>query len=132
MFSLNGVSVYGTEVENPPIERRELITFFNWIRKTPIGVLAFHPRNEGERTGRDAAIEASEGLTAGVSDIIIPGRITFVCEMKRRVLPIVYTEGQMTYLLAAVDAGAFACIGLGSDGAARAVRAWSKIVGIVI
>lgn len=72
--------------------------------------------------------EKSQGMTPGASDIIIPGGRgagTFVCELKRRDR----TKGdlrdeQEKFLLAALDAGAFACIALGVDGAWGAFQEW--------
>lgn len=100
-----------------PLESAELKTFFNQIRaKYPEtwGRLAFHPRNEGKKTHAQVTMEAMEGATAGAVDIIIPGGVSFVCELKRadrRKSRL--SKAEEKYLLAAEDAGAFACVAYG-------------------
>lgn len=114
-----------------PVESAEQMTFFNWIRREhphTWGRLAFHPRNEGLKLkGQFAAVQrhAAEGMTAGVADIVIPGRVAFVCELKRRDITISdISQDQVDYLMAAKDAGAFACVALGVDGAREAFQKW--------
>ena len=76
-----------------------------------------------------AAKEKSEGMATGASDVIIPGRQTFVCEIKRRDhtqsnLPKV----ELDYLRASQAAGACACIALGVDAAWEAFENWRRDV----
>lgn len=114
-----------------PSEQLEQVTFFNRIRKQypdTWGVLATHPRNEGDRTYGQVAREKAEGLTTGASDIIIPGRRSFVCELKRRDrTQCALKDEQEKYLLAAIEAGAFACIALGVDAAWMAFEEWKNV-----
>lgn len=109
-----------------PTENMEQVTFFNRIRKQypdTWGKLAFHPRNEGKRTHFQAAHQASEGMTSGTVDIIIPGRQTFVCELKRQDhTQSVWQKDQENYLRTAQSMGAFACIALGANAAEEAFR----------
>lgn len=114
-----------------PSETVEQVTFVARIRsKYPhtYGALLFHVRNEGKKTVQQVQREKLEGMTTGTADIIIPGSPTFVCEMKRRdrtksrVSP-----DQVTYLEAAVWAGAFACVAYGCDEAEKAFRDWLEI-----
>ena len=114
-----------------PTEAQEQITFFSRLRRTypdTWGALAIHPRNEGLRAGGQLGAIArhkAEGMTPGASDIIIPGRVTFVCELKRRdPTQGRWQDGQHEYLAAAADAGAFACVALGCDAAWQAFGAW--------
>ena len=106
----------------------EQVTFFNRIRRQhpdSWGLLALHPRNEGVRDHRRISTEKAEGLTTGASDIVIPGAPTFVCELKRRDRTVCVLSGeQEKFLLAAMDAGAFACIALGVDAAWQAFEEW--------
>ena len=76
-----------------------------------------------------AAKEKSEGMATGASDVIIPGRQTFVCEIKRRDhtlsnLPKV----ELDYLRACQSAGARVCIALGVDAAWEAFEEWRRDV----
>ena len=111
-----------------PVENADQVTLFGFIRdqwpKT-WGMLAFHPRNEGERSIGQTQWQKAEGMTSGTVDVIIPAAWSFVCEIKRKD----HTKsklqpGQVEYLTAAQDAGAYACIALGYEAAIDAVRYW--------
>jgi hypothetical protein len=112
-------------------ESQEQITFFNRLRREypgTWGALAIHPRNEGLLAGgqlRAVARHKAEGMTPGAADIIIPGRVAFVCELKRRdPTQGRWQDGQREYLEAAAGVGAFACVALGCDAAWQALGAW--------
>lgn len=112
-------------------ETMEQITFFNRLRREypeTWGALAIHPRNEAMRTGghiRAVAQHKAEGMTSGAADIVIPGRVSFVCELKRRDHTLSkWQDGQVDYLMAAHNAGAFACVALGADSAWQALDDW--------
>lgn len=114
-----------------PTEALEQVTFFARLRReypATWGALAIHPRNEGlKEKGQFASVQrhAAEGMTKGAADIIIPGRPAFVCELKRRDhTQSTWQEGQVEYLTAAHEAGAFACVALGHEAAWMAVRLW--------
>lgn len=118
-----------------PLESAEQITFFNQLRKAypeTWGALALHPRNEQQLRGgqhRGMIKQKAEGMTPGASDVVIPGRIAFVCEIKR----IDHTQskwqpGQVEYLTAAHEAGAFACVALGWQGAWDALSDWLEVL----
>ena len=109
-------------------ETVEQVTFFNRIRaqhpKT-YGMIAVHNRNEGKRHYAQTAKQKAEGMTKGASDIIIPGKVTFVCELKRRDHTLSkWQDGQQEYLEAAEAAGACACVALGADAAWLAFNEW--------
>lgn len=117
-----------------PVESAEQITFFNWVRREypeTWGRLAFHPRNEGlKRNGQFSSVQkhAAEGMTPGAPDIIIPARVAFVCELKRRDMTQSDISGeQIEYLVAARGAGAFACVALGVDAARGAFAEWLTV-----
>ena len=117
-----------------PSEAMEQMTFFNTLRReypATWGRLALHPRNEGQRKGGQikAMIQhKAEGLTPGASDIIIPARVTFVCELKRQDhTQSKWQDGQREYLEAAHNAGAFACVALGWKGAWAALMEWQDV-----
>lgn len=119
-----------------PTESVEQITFFNRLRReypTTWGALAIHPRNEGlKRGGQFAAVQrhAAEGMTPGAADIILPARVAFVCEMKRRDhTKSAWQDGQVEYLTAAHNAGCFACVAFGYAAAWEAFEAWTKMLG---
>lgn len=111
-----------------PAETLEQVTFFARLRRAfpdSYGLLALHPRNEGKRTHLQAAKEKSEGMVTGATDIVIPGRPAFVCELKRRDHTVSrLAPEQMAYLRAANAAGAYACIALGVDAAWEAFLDW--------
>lgn len=117
-----------------PKEDVEQVSFFNRLRSeypASWGLLALHPRNEGLKQGGQFSTvikHKAEGMTAGAADIIIPARVAFVCEMKRRDHTLsAWQDGQEDYLLAAIDAGAFACVALGALGAWEALQDWIKV-----
>lgn len=114
-----------------PTESLEQVTFFNWIRReypATWGALAIHPRNEQLLKGgqfRGVIRQKAEGMTKGAADIVIPARVSFVCELKRRDhTKSKWQDGQIEYLTAAHDAGAFACVALGADAAWQAFCDW--------
>jgi DNA repair protein RadD len=111
---------------NCPSEAVEQVTFFNRIRRKypdTWGLIAFHPRNEGQRHFRQVSKEKAEGMIKGASDVIIPADPTFVCEIKRRDhTKSKFQDGQEAFLNAAQKAGAFVCIALGADAAEEAFR----------
>lgn len=114
-----------------PLESMEQITFFNKLRSDypeTWGALALHPRNEQQLRGgqfRGMIKQKAEGMTPGASDVIIPGRLAFVCEIKRQDhTKSKWQPGQIEYLTAAHEAGAFACLGIGWQGAWEAFETW--------
>ena len=114
-----------------PTEALEQITFFRRLRDAypdSYGLTALHPRNEGLKIGGQfgaVSRHKAEGMTVGASDIIIPGRVTFVCELKRRDRTMcAWQDGQYEFLLAAHNAGAFACVAFGCDAAWGAFQEW--------
>lgn len=116
-----------------PLESVEQITFFNKLRREypdTWGKIALHPRNEQQLKGgqhRGFIKQKAEGLTPGASDVIIPAKVTFVCEIKRQDhTKSKWQDGQIAYLTAAHEAGAFACVALGYEAAWSAFLHWCK------
>jgi hypothetical protein len=67
------------------------------------------------------AREKAEGMTKGASDVIIVANPAFVCEIKRRDhTKSAWQDGQIEFLKAAQELGAFVCIALGADAATEA------------
>lgn len=133
MIIPDGIRLYGdTSFRGKcPTESIEMITFFNRIRRIypdTFGLIAFHPRNEGLKSGGQFSSVSkikAEGATRGVPDIVIPGGKTLMIELKRRDRTLcAWQEGQYEYLLAAHNAGAFVCVALGCDAAWEAFNAW--------
>lgn len=117
-----------------PLESAEQITFFNRLRRehpNTYGRIAVHPRNEQQLRGgqfRALARHKAEGMADGASDIIIPGALTFVCELKRKDhTKSKWQDGQVEYLEAAHNAGAFVCVALGYDAAWKAFEEWRAV-----
>jgi len=111
----------------------EQITFFNKLRSEypdTWGAIGLHPRNEQQLKGgqfRGMIRQKAEGMTPGASDVIVPGRVTFVCEIKRQDhTKSKWQPGQIEYLTAAYEMGAFACVALGWQGAWEALQEWIK------
>ena len=113
-----------------PREAVEQVTFFRRLRDAhpdTWGRIAIHPRNEGKRRHDQASREKAEGMTTGASDVIIPARVPFVCEIKRRDhTKSQWQDGQIEYLEAAYCCGAFVCVALGADAASQAFAEWSS------
>lgn len=114
------------------MEALEQVTFFGRLRRTypsTYGLIAIHPRNEGKRGHLQVAKEKSEGMTTGATDIVIPARRSFVCELKRRD----HTKSklapeQLAYMRASQELGGYACIALGVDAAWEALQHWMSHV----
>lgn len=108
--------------------------FFKHIRSTEsvYGRIAFHPKNESKRSHGQVWYDRNQGLTSGVSDIIIPASPPFVCELKRASLTdnaIVKSdsfESQLEFLQACQSLGAFVCLARGLNGAIDAFNAYKK------
>lgn len=116
-----------------PKEAVEQITFFGELRRRhpdTLGILAIHPKNEEKRSGAkfgQLARDKAMGLSPGASDIIIPGSPSFVCELKRADhTKCKWQDGQLEYLRAAQEEGAFACVALGWEAAIQAVEDWKN------
>ena len=116
-----------------PREKLEQVTFVRRVREQypdTFGRLLVHPNNESARKGKEfhkLSMDKALGLTPGASDIIIPGRPSFVCEIKRRDhTKSKWQDGQPEYLRAALDSGCFACVALGADAATEALAEWLK------
>ena len=114
-----------------PNESQEQVTFFNRLRKEypdTWGVLAIHPRNEQLLKGgqfRGVIKQKAEGMTKGATDIVIPARVSFVCELKRLDhTQSKWQDGQLHYIETAQSAGAFACVALGYEAAWLAFQDW--------
>lgn len=117
-----------------PPEMVEQASFFSRLRREypdSYGVIALHPRNEGMiKGGQFQAIQKHriEGMSKGASDIVIPGAPAFVCELKRQDhTKSNWQDGQIEYLRAAQDAGAFTCIALGAGAAWEAFGEWAVL-----
>jgi len=123
------IPVYGdTEWRGScPTETAEQVTFFAAIRKTPLGRVALHIKNEGRRRHGQVSWDKANGLVKGASDIMIPGALAFVCELKRKDhTKSRISDEQIAYLEAAQEYGAFVCIALGWEAAWEAVQEWRK------
>lgn len=117
-----------------PLEDVEQVTFFARLRREypdTFGLIAIHPRNEGLKSAGQFSVvqkHRAEGMTKGAADIIIPAKVSFVCEMKRRDhTKSQWQDGQIEYLTAAQQVGAFSCVALGCDAAWEAFLEWKKI-----
>lgn len=124
------LSVFGSQDYRGecPQELAEQITFFQWLQRSypDLHRIAVHPRNEGKRTYHQARMQRLEGsLNVGASDVIIPGRVSFVCEIKRQDhTKSRWQKGQLEYLEAAHNAGAFVCVALGAQAAMEALECY--------
>lgn len=110
-----------------PTETAEQVTFFNVLRRQypEIGKIALHIRNEGKRTVQQAMRQKSEGMVTGASDIVVPGCPAFVCELKRADhTQSRWQDGQIEYLEACKNNGAFVCVAFGYKAALEALKEW--------
>ena len=109
-----------------PKEIYEQVSFVNHVR--PKWPTITHIENEGKRNRQQILKAKMSGLTTGASDIIIPGRITFVCELKRTDHTLCrLSDEQLVYLETAQRDGAFACIALGCIAALEALADWELL-----
>lgn len=126
--------VYGDVKFRGPCEKEDyvLTSFISYLRKNypdSYGALAFHVQNEGKRTPAQAMRDKSHGLLKGVSDVIIPARVTLVLELKKAdSSQCAWETGQREFLAAAAKTGAFACVAFGYEAAIQAFEDWLKIV----
>ena len=106
-----------------------MITFFNTLRRDypEYAKSCWHTRNEGKRNKDQMEREKAEGFLTGVSDIILAGKITFVCEMKSQSKTAKISQEQIDFLLAAQNNGAFVCVALGHEAAIEAFNDWILI-----
>lgn len=110
-----------------PSESMEQVTFFNKIRREfpdSWGLVATHIKNEGKRTNNQVLKDKAEGLTTGVSDIIICG---FHCELKRQDhTKCKISDQQIKYLETINKLGGFGCIALGYKAAFEAFQEYAR------
>jgi len=134
------IPVYGNKSFRGPSPREDLeqISVIGRIRREypeTYGRIAFHPSNEGlKERGQFSTVmkHNAEGMTRGASDLIIPGRPAFVCEIKRQDhTKSTWQDGQIAYLTAAQKAGAFVCVALGAVAAWQAFEEWVKLVEVL-
>lgn len=106
-----------------PSETAEQVTFFSQLRKEwpdTWGRIATHVRNEGKKTAQQVQREKAEGMTTGVSDIVIGG---FYCELKRQDhTKSKISDDQIKCLEVANDLGFYGCIALGWESAMEAFK----------
>lgn len=112
-----------------PKESVDQISVVNRIRREypdTWGRLLIHVRNEDEVASAQAMRKRKlEGLVPGASDLNLPARTPWICEIKRRDHTLSrLSDEQLAYLVAAQNAGAFACIALGAVGAWEAFTHW--------
>lgn len=125
------LNVYGDQsYRGPcPTENAEQITFFNVLRRDypQLGKIALHIKNEGKRNIHQAIRDKAEGMVTGASDIVIPGKPSFVCELKRLDhTKSVWQPGQQDYLEECQIRGSFVCVALGHKAALSAVDFWLR------
>ncbi len=121
-----------------PLESVEQMSLVNQIRRVypdTFGKIVFHPRNEGlVSKGQFSSIakRKAEGMTKGAPDCIVPGNPSFLCEIKRQNHTLSsWQEGQIEYLTAAQNAGAFVCVALGANASWQAFQTYvEKYYGI--
>lgn len=122
--------VYGSQSYRGPCnsEQTDQIDFMSWLacNYPQYRKLAVHPKGEGKRSWGQIDVAKKTGeINTGASDIIIPDRLTFVMEIKRKDhTKSAWKEGQQEYLFAAHESGCFDCVGLGVDGAKLAFLSW--------
>lgn len=125
----NEIPVYGDKTFRGkcPKEEVEQATFFNKLRREhpELGDIAIHIKNEGKRNHYQSSKDKVQGMVKGASDIIIPTKIPFVCEMKRTDhTQCSLSKEQKDYLITAQSYGAFAIIALGYEAAFEALNKW--------
>lgn len=117
-----------------PTENIEQVSIINRIRREypdTWGRLVLHPRNEGlKEKGQFSTVmkHKAEGMAVGASDLVIPAAPSLVIEIKRcDHTQSKWQDGQIEYLEAAANAGAFACVALGAVAAWEAFETWRNL-----
>jgi len=112
-------------------EITEQINSFAWLRfaHPALADIAIHPKMEGGRAFSQIQMMKIEGsLKPGVSDIIIPGSPSFVCELKRKDHTLSsWSDGQIEYLGNCKAAGCFVSVALGFEGLKLAITDYLEI-----
>lgn len=129
------IKIYGDINYRDSKCRKEWVEQKEWFgmlkeRRPQYYRVAIHPKNEGKRSGKQSSQDAEQGsLNPGASDIIIPIRLPFICEVKRidHTLCSISAD-QLTYLRGARELGAFTCIALGCAAAWEALLEWEKLI----
>lgn len=107
-------------------EESDQISLFSWLewQHPELYKIAVHPKIEGKRTWQQVMKDRKTGaLKKGAVDVVIPGRPSFVMELKRRNhRKSKWQEGQLEYLQAAKNNGAIVCVALGFDAACAAIE----------
>lgn len=129
---LYGDPTYRGKCDREQLEQMSIIGRIRREYPDSYGLIVLHPRNEGlKERGQFSSVmrHNAEGMCKGAADVIIPGRRSFVCEVKRRNPALsVISEEQVAFLTAAQNAGAFACVALGAVAAWSAFEEWVKEV----
>lgn len=124
-ISLWGDHKYRGECE---LEWREQAEFVKMVRMAyphSFGILLVHVKNEGLRTEQEARNAKIMGMKEGTCDIIIPAKVPFLCEIKRRdKTKSTITQSQIDYLETGKKNGCFVCVALGAGAAWEAFEYW--------
>ena len=111
-----------------PHEDYALASFVDRIRKdypSTYGLVLFHPKNEGKRTTEQMKADKRKGFKKGVCDIVIAGNPTLFMELKRNnPMKSKWQDGQVEFLKAAHDGGAYVVLALGYEAALQAFDDW--------
>lgn len=111
-----------------PTETADQITAIGMIKERwpELHAIMIHPKNEGKRTPQQVYYERQMGgINTGASDMIFPACPPLVIELKRRDhTKSRWQPGQLDYLKACKQQGAFVCVALGWQGVIQAIEAW--------
>lgn len=124
------IPIYGAKIKGCKIpESAHMKTFFNTLRREypEYAKACWHTRNEGKRNKDQMEREKSEGFLTGVSDIIIAGSPSFICELKSQQTSAKISDEQIDFLLAAQALGAYSCVCLGHKAAIEAFIHWQSL-----
>lgn len=114
---------------NCPKEDYVLSSFIAHVRRVypdTYGLVAFHPKNEGKRTGAQSKADSIKGLTKGVCDVVIIGNPVLCLEIKRQDHTQSKWSGpeQVAFLKQSLAGGAYVAVSLGYDASIQAFEHW--------
>ena len=113
-----------------PSETADQITAIGMIKERwpSLHAIMIHPKNEGKRTPGQVHYERQMGgINKGASDMIFPASPPLVIELKRcDHTKSRWQPGQIDYLKACQEQGAFVCVALGWQGVIEAIETWIK------
>ena len=124
MFKVYGVG----DLLKCPTQNEEVTNFFEnlAIDYPQLRKMAIHIKKKNKNIFIPTYREKIEAIHEGFANIIILGKITFVCKLKSRSIKTKLTIAEKEFLSLSNHAGAFSCLAYGYQAALQAVKDWNS------